>query len=138
ALLLPFPDDAIFVSRVVDAVFGEPFLHGQPEFVDDCLGHWNVDALHAVRLSTLRVHTLTPSHGKCSPHRLSWIAVAVQCGRDPVPQFVACHFCTPVNAKCSVVSWLCSHSRRPSTSLIGLPCFVCGGVCVSNYVFQFG
>src|SRR5699024_12333647 len=59
--------------------------------------------------------------------------------RDAIPQFVlTCHFRTPVNAKCSVVSWLCSHSRRPSTSLIGLPCFVCGGVCVSNYVFQFG
>src|SRR5699024_12486876 len=71
------------------------------------------------------------------------VGSAGKCGTGshsrPVPQFVlTCHFRTPVKGKRLVDGWLCSHSRGLSTSLIGLPCFVCGGVCVSNYVFQFG
>src|SRR5699024_804171 len=56
--------------------------------------------------------------------------------RDPVPQFVlTCHFRTPVKGKCSVVSWLCSHSRRSVIAV--LPCFKCGGVCVLDDVPYF-
>src|SRR5699024_9525444 len=72
----PPPD----VSNLPRLVIPRPqaLLHGQPELVDDCLGG--------------RVAGSTFAHDNV---------------RDPVPQFVlTCHFCTPVNAKCSVVSWL--------------------------------